>query len=778
MRRIKQPGLRFLAGVGATLLVVAVLVVSAAVRLSAQGSSIERVSVNSAGVVANADSFFPAVSANGDIVGFKSAASNLDDRLPEQTQFDVFVRDRASGQTRIVSLTSVGFVPNDNSFPPALDDSGNLVAFASEASDMVPMDRNNGDDVFVRDRDQSTTEAVSLTNAGTLPLAGGSRDVPPSISGEGRYVAFETTSILVPEDPNTDIADVYVRDRLLGVTELISVRTVTRDPSPALAPGISGNGCIVAFVSPSDRLIPQGGDPNEKLDVYIRNRCSDPPVTSLITRGFNGEPTTRDSQSSLFPPALNDDGTLISYESLAINLVPDDTNNVSDVFVYDANGAVTERVSVNTYGEQGDGPSNSPSISGDGRYVVFSSTATNFVPGATGANIYVRDRLTNETCEVSLGEGLSQVSGDSVNPAISRDGHWIAFESTANLVPGGRNGQRDIYIVENLTENQLCPPTPTPTSTIAPPTNTPSKDDDCCQCEGNVCELPSDNGTCPEDCSVVFNAACFDGVVCATRTPTVAATPTRTLGPNDCCQCDGEACSVPSSGSCPESCEPQYDSACVPDVGCVANTPTPTLGPNDCCQCDGQVCSVPSSGSCPEDCEPTYDSACVPDVGCVANTPTPTVTPTRTPGIDDCCACPESCSVPSGGGCPVGCEVNYDSACPTGSTVCVPNTPTVTPGGTTPTNTPAATATATRTTAAATATATQDSGGGTPTPTNRPGTPTATRTGTPVAGGSSGGGCGCETTPQPRNMGLVALRDLLALCGPMLIWRLRRRRSL
>ncbi|HUK35848.1 MAG TPA: hypothetical protein VLV86_18150, partial [Vicinamibacterales bacterium] len=310
------------------LLIGGILSVVAVVRLGAQSSSLTRVSVDSNGVEANDDSFFPALSANGQIVGFKSLATYLDNPPPQQSQFDVFVHDESTGQTRRVSITSLGFLGNDNSFPPALDDGGDLVAYASQASNMVPNDNNGAADVFVRNRNASTTEAVSLTQAGMLPAAGGSRDLPPSMSADGNLVAFETTAILAANDPNTDIADVYVRDRQGQTTELISVRIETRDPQPALAPAISGDGCAVVFVSPSNLIVP-GGPTNGKLNLYVRNRCSDPETTELITIGFDGNPTTRDSQSSLFPPAISTDGNFIAFESDANNLVPNDTNGVT-----------------------------------------------------------------------------------------------------------------------------------------------------------------------------------------------------------------------------------------------------------------------------------------------------------------------------------------------------------------------------------------------------------------------------------------------------------------
>jgi len=216
--------------------------------------------------------------------------------------------------------------------------------------------------------------------------------------------------------------------------------------------------------------------------------------------------------------------------------------------------------------------------------------------------------------------------------------------------------------------------TNTPTATLTP-TLGPN---DCCQCGTENCAVPLDSA-CPQDCQPQRDSACTDAGRCVTNTPTPTLTPT--LGPNDCCQCGAENCAVPVDSACPQDCVPQRDSACTGAGECVANTPTPTrvptLGPNDCCQCAGVECSVPSNSACPEGCNPVFDSACVAETGCVANTVTPTRTPTL--GPNDCCQCEtDSCQIPSGGTCPQGCLPARDSACSLMAGICVANTPTPT----------------------------------------------------------------------------------------------------
>ncbi len=462
----------------------------AALAMPAAAQEITRVSVNSDGVAANSDSFFAAISADGRVVAFKSDATNLTTPLADNTQFDIYVHDLDTGVTERVSQSTLPCagdntcVGNNSSFPATISGDGQLVAFGSAATNLLGPgnDTNGSSDVFVRNRADDTTTRVSVTNSG-VGVPGNTREIPPSMSTDGRWVAFETAAKLTADDPHTGpIADAYVFDRDTNIVQLVSKRLVTMDPEPAFAPGISGDGCVVAFVSSSRQLVPQGQDTDEHLDVYARDLCADPPFTERISVNAAGTSSnSADSQGSLFPPSLNADGSLVAFESAVSNLVPGDTNGTTDVFVRDRAAGTTERISVNTFGTGGNGASTSPSISADGRWVVFASNATNLLPNLstnTGgrSNIYVRDRASNQTCRVSMATVLTQANGDSVNPVISRDGHWIAFESTASdLVPNDVGGNRDIFVVENRADLQDCPPTPTPTDTAtAAPSSTPT----------------------------------------------------------------------------------------------------------------------------------------------------------------------------------------------------------------------------------------------------------------------------------------------------------------
>jgi Tol biopolymer transport system component len=202
---------------------------------------------------------------------------------------------------------------------------------------------------------------------------------------------------------------------------------------------ISADGRYVAFYSAASSLVP--GDTNGALDVFVRDRrAGTTQRVSVATDGSQGNGFSYD-------PAISADGRYVAFDSYASSLVPGDTNGDSDVFVRDRRLGTTQRVSVATNGSQGNGDSASPAISADGRYVAFSSDASNLVPGDTNGalDVFVRDRRSGTTQRVSVATDGSQANGGS--PAISADGRYVAFTSVAsNLVPGDTNGFEDVFV--------------------------------------------------------------------------------------------------------------------------------------------------------------------------------------------------------------------------------------------------------------------------------------------------------------------------------------------
>ena len=377
----------------------------------------------------------PAISADGNTVAYVSAASDLvtDD---SNGQSDVFVYDRAGNLTSRVSLGMSGAQangPSGTDSPPALSADGQVVAFASQASNLVPGDTNNAGDVFVYDRARKETTRVSVAPGGAQATGGDSYS--PSLSADGRFVAFASDATnLVPGDTD-NATDVFVYDRQAKTTTRVSLGPggVQADDA-SFGPSLSGDGTVVAFISRATNLGAGGSSGGE--NVFVRD----------VKAGTTTKVTKSGSASG---PALSADGRVVAFASAAGDVVPGDTNGRSDVFVFDRVAGTTERVSVGSGGAQGDRDSIAPSISGDGRFVAFGSDATDLIPTDTNqrADIFVRDRRLATTTRVSLGPDGAQADRPCGMASISADGRFVAFESAAdNLVSGDTNSAPDIFV--------------------------------------------------------------------------------------------------------------------------------------------------------------------------------------------------------------------------------------------------------------------------------------------------------------------------------------------
>jgi Tol biopolymer transport system component len=293
----------------------------------------KRVSVGSHGQ-ANGASGLSAISANGRFVAFESAASNLVAHDSNRS-LDVFVRDLASGRTSRADVSSRGLQARglSESTEPALSSDGRYVAFESSATNLVPGDTNKLADVFVRDRRTGRTERVSVTSKGKQ--AGADRtnngSNAPSISGDGRYVAFHSAdSNLVPGDTNWTF-DIFVHDRKTGRTTRISVSStgVQANGESVGAPSFSTDGRYVAFNSLASNLVPADDKAGDILDVFIRDlRAGTTTIASLGVAGQHGA-----DSSSVSGIAFSRDDKLLAFSSFAGNLVPGDTNGTADAFL-------------------------------------------------------------------------------------------------------------------------------------------------------------------------------------------------------------------------------------------------------------------------------------------------------------------------------------------------------------------------------------------------------------------------------------------------------------
>jgi Tol biopolymer transport system component len=335
----------------------------------------------------------PSISTDGRFVAFDSLASNLvpgdtnGDPDLQPSGEDVFVRDRQMGTTERVSISSTGAQGTfTGGVDPAISASGRFVAFATTA-DFAAADTNFTTDVYVHDRQTRTTELVSVNSQGAV---GNNVSEEPAISADGRFVAFTSSAVNLVAEDTDNAADVFVRDRVAGTTEAL---TVTPDSPPGPdsasgAPSISADGRFVAFWSRQPDLV--AGDSNGfEGDVYVADRQTGAiERVSVSSQGIQGN---LDSSQ----PSISADGRFLAFSSDADNLVPADGNFDVDVFVRDRAAGITVRVSVSSDGaETGfELGSLTPAISADGQVIGFQSEGDNLAPGPAPAveDVYVHD---------------------------------------------------------------------------------------------------------------------------------------------------------------------------------------------------------------------------------------------------------------------------------------------------------------------------------------------------------------------------------------------------
>ena len=350
-----------------------------------RSETIERVSVDNNGFGGIDLSLIHDINADGTIVAFESFALNL---VPGDTNDaqDVFVYDRQSDAVERVSVSSSGSQVFGASDSVSISADGQLVAFRSSASDLIPNDTNGLGDIFVYDRGSDEIERVSIASDGTEAVDGASSW--PSLSPDGRYVAFQSSaSNLVPGDTN-GVDDIFVYDRDIDTVERVSVNgQSTQGNGASHSPTISRDGRFVGFVSRADNLVE--GDTNGAFDIFVVDRQH--ASIQRVSVSNDGTEANALSGGSVFGRlvALSDDGRFVGFRSLAHNLVAGDTNSSFDMFVYDRDNGSIVRVSVSRDGTEGNADTFSgyTSLSADGRFVAFDSSASNLIPNDTNGVI-------------------------------------------------------------------------------------------------------------------------------------------------------------------------------------------------------------------------------------------------------------------------------------------------------------------------------------------------------------------------------------------------------
>ena len=344
-----------------------------------------------------------------------------------------------------VSTSSSGGQADGASAPtfyrPSISANGRYVAFTSEATNLVPGDTNGVADVFVKDTWTHHVERVSVATDGTQ---GSEESVAPAISADGRFVVFSSSAAQFgDQDPSNTVLDVFRHDRTTGATVLVSSPPSGVANAQSDQPSVSGDGNLVAFTSAANNLV--AGDTNSKFDVFLRNMTSGAVIrVSVSSAGAQG-----DKSSSR--PSISANGSYVAFQSDATTLVSGDTNNQADVFLRDLTAQTTERVSqVRGTATQGNSGAYDASISATGRYVAFTTDASNLTPddpdGWWDVLVWDRSDGSYRLASHSTAANFSQ-QGEVSFPSISADGSTVAFRSSeAVLAPGDTNGFLDIYV--------------------------------------------------------------------------------------------------------------------------------------------------------------------------------------------------------------------------------------------------------------------------------------------------------------------------------------------
>jgi hypothetical protein len=406
------------------------------------------------GTQADGSSSQISLSDTGNFVAFRSVATNLLEPPNPTTGSQIFFVDRTTANVELISRTNGGVEGDGFSGSPAVSGNGRFIAFQSSSTNLLGPggDTNAQSDVFLFDRQTSTVVRISVANDGT---ESDSFSQGADISDDGNFVVFDTgASTLDGVGTVVPFQNVYLFDRGNNTLERISrPDSMTDADSGSRGPSISGDGRFIAFSTASTNFLPPGTDTNGTTDIYVLDRQDG---------SFDRVPLANDGSEqdlSSQQPNISDDGRFVAFVSDSTNLLGPgvDTNGVFDIYVFDRMTRTVERVSVASDGTEADAQSTNPRLSGDGRYVLFGSDATNLLgPGNDTNGVrdeFVYDRDTNTISRVSVAiDGTEANDFTPSNSDISSDGAFVGFASRAtNLLGAGNdtNGFDDVFVVAN-----------------------------------------------------------------------------------------------------------------------------------------------------------------------------------------------------------------------------------------------------------------------------------------------------------------------------------------
>jgi Tol biopolymer transport system component len=418
------------------------------------------VSVTATGGQGHAASLAPAITPDGRYVVFVSGALEF---LPAGTlpitpgygKVQAYRKDLLTGDILLISQSTAGVLGNNDCAGPSISDNGRWIAFSSAADNLlgVGVDTNTVPDVFVRDVgttlvSPSTIRVSVVTGSGAqgTATAVGNGSFDPVISGDGTTVSFTSDLQDIWTTPLVNIQNVFRHPNApTGVTDLVSVsHTGVEANNLSGSTSISADGKTISFFSDATNLLATSTTSMIR-HIYVRDMVGG--VTELVsqsTAGAEGNKSDGDLSS------VSADGTRVAFSSLADNLDVD-VNPFSDIFLR-IRGVSTSLLSRSSSGFQAFGDCLQPALSGDGRYVTFSSVASNLVSNDTNGknDVFWVDTATGLLLRVSIGTDGSQANDDSASvsrPAITADGRFVVFDSRAtNLIAVDDNSSVDVFI--------------------------------------------------------------------------------------------------------------------------------------------------------------------------------------------------------------------------------------------------------------------------------------------------------------------------------------------
>jgi len=406
------------------------------------------VSVKSNGSEVNTDNDSGAVSANGRFVAFESGGQFT--AGDSGSDHDVFVHDLKTGRTARASLKSNGHEATGDSEQASISANGRYVAFASDAK-LSTHDTNGVADVYVHDMKTGKTTRVSVATNGGQGLADSGN---PSISADGRQVAFESDAPLAASDLN-GVADVYVHDMRTGKTvrasvaangsELAGGGTLSQSGTPNRATRISADGRFVVFQSPDQAA---GGtdccsDPLLDSDVFVRDLKQK--TTTRVSVKQNGNEPDPLNQVASVNGTISANGRFVAFQTAGV-FAASDANLQDDIYVKDLKTGKVTRASVASNGSEGASSSDLPSISADGTRVAFETVSDLVGSDGNGyRDIYMRKIATGKTVRVSVKTSGAPVDANHQLAVLSGDGHSVAFSTMGAFTGADTGSDFDVY---------------------------------------------------------------------------------------------------------------------------------------------------------------------------------------------------------------------------------------------------------------------------------------------------------------------------------------------